>query len=318
MNRRFRTGATLLVVTLAAPPAYAQAPTSEPSPAQPTTQPTTATPTTPDPEGRDFAGPEVAAPPSTHDALRAFEGGFEAGQALLERGAPLAAARTWVETAALLPESAEHRDNRAAVFNYVAEAYERALAGAAPRARLEEALAAFDAYVDGVHATYGADAEVVPRVIAVRAAFRARLAEMNRTTPPTAKQPLAPAPAPIIAKKLETRPWGGLAAGGGAALGIGVGGLAMMAVGAVRGEALDRRFDDPARNCDRNAPTGECGEIFAAGKAMNTQMIVGAVIGAAGVVAGTTLVALAAHRRRTRVSPSVGPGFAGLVLRGQF
>jgi hypothetical protein len=297
--QRSWTCATLIAVTLASPPVSAQSPTSAATPAD---APAEATP--------------GATPGTTHEALRAFEGGFDAGQALLERGQPLAAARTWVETVTLLTEGPEHRDNRAAVFEYIAEAYDRALSGPVPRVRLEEALAALDGYVDTVQATYGTDAPIGPQVTAVRTTVRKRLAAMDQATPPAAAKPVVAsntAPKP----KVEAGSWGGLAAGGGAALGVGVSGLGLMIAGAVRGKALAQRFDDPARGCDRNAPTGECGEIFSAGRAMNTQLIIGAVIGAAGLIAGTTLVTLA-HRRRVKATPNVGRGFAGLVLQGNF
>ena len=88
-------------------------------------------------------------------------------------------------------------------------------------------------------------------------------------------------------------------------------------MGAVRGKALRQRFDDPARGCDRNAPVGECGEIFRAGQGMNSQLIASAVIGAVGLAAGTTLAVLA-HRRRIVTAPNVGPGFAGVVVQGRF
>jgi len=65
------------------------------------------------------------------------------------------------------------------------------------------------------------------------------------------------------------------------------------------------------------APTGECGEIFRAGQWMNSQLIAGAVIGAVGLAAGTTLAVLA-HRRRTTLTPSVGRDFAGVVVQGRF
>ena len=168
--------ATLVALTLATPTA---AVASAQTPTVAATPEATAAETPAD--SREFVGPEVSEPTSSAAALRAFEGGFDAGQALLERGEPLAAARTWVETVALLPEGPEHRDNRAAVFGYIAEAYERALAGAAPRARLEEALAALDRYADTVKATHGADAPLPERVVTVRAELRARLSAMDRS-----------------------------------------------------------------------------------------------------------------------------------------
>lgn len=247
---------------------------------------------------------------------RGFEAGFAAGQALFDRGQYLPAARTWAETAALLREGPDDRDNRAALFEYIADAYAQAFTGDVPRPQLEEALAVIDHYIAELAAAYGPDAPVGARVAATRDALRARLA------PPAAPPPAAegPRPAPPVRDR-PTVPAGarGLAVGGGLGLGLGLAGLALFTAGAAQAKNLERRFDDPSRGCDLAAPGGECGEILRAGRAAQTQAIVGAVVGSVGLVTGAALLAVAHRRRATaRLAPRVGPGFAGLTLGGRF
>lgn len=284
-----------LSVALAAAPAAAQ-------PALvPQAEPPTEVPVEPDPAG-----------PSD---LRGFEAGFAAGQALFDRGQFFAAARTWAETAALMTEGPDTRDNRAALFEYIADAYTRALAGDAPREHLVEALAVLDRYTDDLTGTYGADTRPPPRVEAARAALRERL------SPKPAAPAEGPKPAPAVRDAPpppSARPWRGLAVGGGLGLGLGLAGLAVFAVNAAEAHALERRFDDPARACDPAALAGECAEIWRAGRTAQTEAIVGAVIGSVALATGAALVAVAHRRRTTALAPRLAPGFAGLGLSGRF
>lgn len=66
-----------------------------------------------------WAAPPPPPPPPTSEEV--FELGFNAGQAHYEAGSYLQAARTWVEAAGRLPEVAANRENRAALFDYIAD-----------------------------------------------------------------------------------------------------------------------------------------------------------------------------------------------------
>lgn len=306
MNTPMRSALTLLQILALATPARALA--------QPAIPPVEEDPLAPAARGEATA--EAPAPETGDNDTRGFEAGFVAGQTLYDRGQYLAAARTWTESVLLLPEGPEHRDNRAAVAEYIAEAYSRALSVRAPREQIEEAVAVLDRYVAEVGAAYGPDAPVGPKVTATRKALRERLTPRPAVveSAPEGPQPAPSQPTPPAPKVRA------LAITGGLGLGLGVGGFALFAASAVQAKGLERRFDEQARGCDLGAPSPECSEIIRAGRAAQTQAIAGAVIGSVGLVTGATLVALAARRRAhsAAFTPRVGPGFAGVGLSGKF
>jgi hypothetical protein len=292
-----------LSLVLGAPPALAQ---PAPVPPAATDGPPLDVPVEPDPSG-----------PGTPTDLRGFEAGFAAGQALFDRGQFLPAARTWAETAALMTEGPDTRDNRAALFEYIADAYTRALAGDAPPERVREALAVLDRYADDLAGAHGPGTLPGPKVEAARAALRDRLSQKPVVAAPAPEGP-RPAPAARDQPPAPARPWRGLAVGGGLGIGLGVAGMAVFAVSAVGARSAERRFDDPARACDPAALAGECAEIWRAGRTAQTEAIVGAVIGSVGLVTGAALLAVAHRRRTTALAPRLAPGFAGLGLSGRF
>jgi hypothetical protein len=70
-----------------------------------------------------------AAPADDQQALAVFEAGFKEGQAKFDDGEFLAAARAWIAAARNLRETQSNRDNRAAVYEYVVDAFTSGLRG---------------------------------------------------------------------------------------------------------------------------------------------------------------------------------------------
>ncbi len=248
--------------------------------------------------------------------LRGFEAGFAAGQQQFDRGEFLEAARTWAAAAALLPETAEHRSNRAAIHEYMADAYERALVGSEDRELLREGLAPLDRYAEQLAAADPA-ATLPGPVVAVREDLRARLERLEAPPPVVAPEPVArPEPRPAA----PTRPWKGLAAGGGVALAGGAAMLSLFAVGFTRARARTKEFDDPARGCALPGPEGECAEIYSAGKSANTLAVVGLVTAPLLVGAGVAMLVLATRRRgqAQALHPTLGRGFVGVSWERRF
>lgn len=263
-----------------------------------------------------------AAPESDAKALAAFEAGFTAGQGEFDRGEFLAAARTWVEAAGKLKETMTNRDNRAAVYEYVVDAYTRGLAGETKVEPLREAAQALDGYCDGFTRAYGTETPLSPKIVAARDDFKARLAEAEARAPKATPDPVEPAgpdEPPKDEPKPGGKPWKGLAIGGGVALGLGVVGVALGAVGGVKSKSFNDEFE--AMSCSLDMPNQGCKDLLSSGKSANTQAYVGAIAGGVLVGVGVALLAVGLTRKkaaRQAWSPALGPGFVGLSLRGSF
>lgn len=266
-----------------------------------------------------FAPPVKASPPPDPKALADFEAGFDAGQKSFDAGEHVEAARTWTSAAGNLKESAANKDNRQAVYEYIADAWSRGLAGEDDVALLREAVKALDAYCEGFTIAYGTETPILPKIVEVRDDLRERLKEAEAARQATPEPEDTPPGEPTEPADSGPR-WKGLAIGGGVALGVGVGLVVMGAVGGARGQKLEKDFI--ARGCDIDDPMGECTGLAKSGRAMNALAITGGVLGSALVVTGAVLLALGFKRkaaaRRQALVPVISPTFAGLSLRGSF
>lgn len=270
----------------------------------------------------------VAGPPAggtTSQQLAAFEAGFSEGQAKFDRGEFLAAARVWISAAGNLSEVTANRDNRLAVYEYVADAYMRGLADTTEVEPLREAVAALDAYTDGFTRAYGTETPVSQRVTSAAEELRRRFVAARSAASAADPEPATPVESsPTIDDEPSPAPdrsWRGLTIGGGVLLGLGVGAVALAAAGAARGNAFEAQFDDPANMCDLGAPTGTCADVYNSGKASNTMGVAGLVAAPLLIGGGVALLVLGLKRKRgTRAAllPSVGRGFVGLGLHGRF
>jgi hypothetical protein len=263
----------------------------------------------------------VGPPPTTSQQLAAFEAGFTEGQALLDRGEYLAAARVWISAAGNLSEVTANRDNRLAVYEYVVDAYTRGLADTTEVEPLREAVAALDAYCDGFTRAYGTETPVSPKIVAGLEDLRQRLLALSPTSaaPPTPSDPVEPPPADVPPP--ARKPWAGLAIGGGVLLGLGVGAVALAAAGGARGNSFEAKFDDPSHACDLAQPAGACAEFYDGGKASNAMAIAGLVAAPLLIGGGVALLVVGLKRRsnaRHAISPRFGPGFVGLGVHGRF
>lgn len=272
-----------------------------------------------------FAPPVSAAAPPDNKAIADFEAGFDAGQKKFDAGEFVDAARTWATAAGNLKESSANKDNRQAVFEYIAEAWTKGLAGKDDAALLREAVAALDAYCEGYTVAYGTETPILPKIVETRDELKRRLKDAEATKPPPKEGPEEDPP-PGDTQPDEPKPeggprWKGLAIGGGVALGLGVGLVVMGAVGGVKGQKVEKDFT--AKMCDPAAPmAGECSDLSKQGKTMNSLAIAGGVVGGVLVITGGVLLALGLKRRSAArnqaLVPVLSPTFAGLSLRGSF
>lgn len=275
-----------------------------------------------------LAPPQALAGPSEDtQALAAFEAGFGEGQAEFDRGEHLEAARTWIAAAANLKETTAHRDNRAAVYEYVVDAFTRGLEGERRPEALREAVSALDAYCEGFTRAYGTETPLSPKISAARDDFKKRLAAAEAAAAEPEPQVEAPPPpgdevhVPAPEDRIGPKPWKGLVIGGGVLVGLGIGGAVLAAVGGARGKSLERQFDDPANMCVLDMPSPSCQDLLNRGESANTLTLAGAVVGPLLAGAGVALLVIGLKRRaapQTAFAPAVAPGFVGLSVRGSF
>lgn len=273
-----------------------------------------------------FTPPVSAAAPADAKALADFEAGFDAGQKKFDAGEFVDAARTWTTAAGNLKESGANKDNRQAVYEYIAEAWTKGLTGNEDVALLREAVTALDAYCEGFTVAYGTETPILPKIVETRDELRRRLAAADTGTPPQPEGPGEDLPRDEDPKQPETDDgprWKGLAIGGGVALGLGVGMVVVGAVGGVKGQKLEKDFSANPMNCDPADPmAGECADLAKKGKTMNSLAIAGGVVGGVLVVTGAVLLAIGLKRksaaRKQALVPVLSPSFVGLSLRGSF
>ncbi|MDC0720833.1 hypothetical protein [Nannocystis bainbridge] len=263
-----------------------------------------------------LALPTASAAPAAAPDPAAVDAGFRSGQDAFDRRDYPAAARTWTRTADLLPETAEHRDNRAGIYEYIVDAYQRALAQDPSPPLLEEALAVLDAYADA-HAAAHPGLELPAPVAEARRSLRARLAELQPAPAPV--EPERPAPAPPV-RPDPPKPWKGLVIGGGVALGAGVAMLAMFGAGLTRLRAHEDDFESPSRTCDTGALVGECAEIHARGKSADALATAGLYAAPVLLGAGVALLVVGLRRRSAaqRFAPTLGRSSIGATWTLQF
>ncbi|PCC68935.1 hypothetical protein SAMN02745121_05731 [Nannocystis exedens] len=265
-------------------------------------------------------GPVVAtAAPAPADDLVAFDRGFREGQERFNRGEYLAAARTWSAAVERLRESSDNKDNRAAVYSYIADGDRKSVQNGAGIDIVREGLAVLDGYAAQFTAAYPGEplpAQVAETRDQFRAASDAAVAPAPPQDPPSPSSGSSdPVDAPAPAK-----PWRGLTIGGGVSLGLGLASLGLFAGGFVRAREAERQYDDPANACPPSDPTGECAEIDRRGRSSSAMATVGVILAPALLAAGAAMLGIGLRRRaaeRWAVTPTFGPRSAGLswVLR---
>lgn len=253
----------------------------------------------------DRAEPPPPPPPPTPEAR--FEEGFKAGQDLYEARRYLEAARTWVDAASRLPEVTANREHRAAIFEYIADAYLRGLPTKDRAFVLREAIDALDAYCDGFRHAYGAETPINPKVLQVQYELRRQLEEHPEPGAPV--EPAWTPPPP------EARPWKGLVVGGGVLAGFGAGAAIFAGVMGARGDRLEADFE--AAKCSLHTPTPSCSDLIAQGRAANKLAIGGAIVAPLALGGGVALLLVGARRKsatRYSLAPVFTPTYAGVSL----
>jgi hypothetical protein len=264
------------------------------------------------------AVPVTAAAAPAEPDLAAVDQGFRRGQVEFNRGEYLTAARTWVEAAALLPETPEHRENRAAIYEYIADAYTRGT-GEKDGALVLEALNVLDSYADAFSKAYPGQ-ELPPAIVSAQVHLRNRAAVLQaaRTEGEGIKRP--PPPPSRTQEQPPPKPWKGLVIGGGVALGASVGMLALFGASLRGVNYYETEFNRMENGCNPNDLVGQCEEYFDKGTSRDRAAVVGLVAAPVFLAAGTALLVLGLRRKlgRQSVTPALGGGVAGVTWRVRF
>lgn len=260
----------------------------------------------------------LAAPDSGPD-LAAVDQGFRQGQDEFNRGDYIVAARTWVKAAGLLPETPEHRENRAGIYEYIADAYTR---GAAEddAALIREALEILDTYADDYAKTYPGQ-EIPAAIGKAQEVLRDRAAALQAARQQSAATPRPPPPSPSPAPTpTPEKPWKGLVIGGGVALGASVGMLALFGASLRWVDYYETQFNSPEYTCDPQALTGDCATWFDKGTSRDRAAVAGLVAAPVFLAAGAAMLTIGLRRKAGRhtVAPALGGGTTGATWRVRF
>lgn len=260
------------------------------------------------------------------------------GQNRFESRDYAAAAESWTRLLDLLPESPENRAIRESVMINVLEAHLHAYrllvdaTGARDIEHLRRAEATLEAYYAAYRRAHGdrvaMSREVQDKGHELEQTLRA--AEPEETPSPVPDIVNPPPPQPLPDHEPRTREGNGLIIGGSVVAALGLGALALVPVGSMRGRRADaddlaavERLrvdpDDPQALADRR-------DANVAGRQANAMLVAGAVLAPVLIGTGAAMIGLGVRaKQRARAGahdhalvPAVGPGFAGAVLRGRF
>lgn len=269
------------------------------------------------------APPAAAMPPSSDPERQKVEAVFEAANRASEAGDHLTAAEKYAEAVALLPERKEHHEGRALALLDSVRARRRAFSASGDTGQLCVAREQITRYLDETNGAYGGAAAQMdgPRAAArEREEIEGTLTSTGETCSqgqvegPTEPGPTTRPDPAVGAPKSRMSP---LAIAGAATLGAAGGFFVMMAVGLGVGQAAeadgrDLRRTDPTRDIDGLLDS----EFYRRGRAANGVAIAGGVLGGLAAAAGASLLVLGLRpRARPAVDARLGPGGVALRLR---
>lgn len=284
--------------------------------------------------GASFAAP--ARPSVPPPELVAFDAGFNEGQDLFNHGEFLAAVRKWTEAAELLPENNQYKNNRIAIYEYIADTYVSMIKNGAGEAVVREGRTTLERYATDFSAVH--PGEALPGPVEDALIMFGGIIESAETTAATAAAAAAETAAAEAVAKHDAelararallvrpkppppKPVMGLAVGGGLALGGGAAMLAMLGVGAARARASEAYVENPDMGCFKDqALTGECLANANRGKTANSVQIAGLVLAPILVAAGVALLVVAGRRKAKNrtLAPLFAPRMAGLSFQANF
>ena len=271
------------------------------------------------------AAPDLAV--TTKDTPKKQRKAHATGRKAAEAGDASGAVEAWAAVLEATPESTKTRRFR---MNLIVDTVRVALDAHAQSpdvALLERTLDVYYAYFAAYEQQYG-NPNIPSIVVDARFDLKAALETAQREVeppppppapeppPPEVEPPPAPAPAPVEPSKPNKRDGTGLMVAGGVTAVVGLGLTSLIAVGAINGKQAREDLKDPRYSDAQRA------RIDDQGKQANAMLIAGLVSAPVVLATGAVLLGLGAKRhvasKRYAVTPSIGPGTAGLQLQGRF
>jgi hypothetical protein len=265
---------------------------------------------------------EPAADPPKSDTEQA-EAIFRRGQTKYETADYVGAIELWTEAYGLVESTPENAAIKALLIFNLAQAHVKAFELDDDAIHLKQARSLLDSYRSSLEMLYddeSARAEELAKVDEKLAEIAKKLEEVEAGEPEPEPEP-KPEPKPEVDVPPPSRPnpgnplmFAGVAV---TVLGVATGGIAMTLGGVMGKRANDLGELDPL---DLDAREQQ----FARGQRGNSLLITGAVLAGVLIPTGIALIAVGtrrnaeANQRRTSLAPALGPGRAGLVLRGRF
>jgi tetratricopeptide (TPR) repeat protein len=230
------------------------------------------------------------------------------------------AIRLWTEAYGILSDTPENAPIKAAIIYNLSTAQERAFEIDKDVTHLRRAVVLMEQYAASIPDLFGEgeEAEAESQRIDERIAdVRARIEEAEGADAPTVA-PTEPAPRPAEPTTTDAPPDPRARAfviAGATLTAVGVVGLGIMAGGLALGSNSNDLSDLDPDDLDARR------ERFDRGRAGNVMAWVGGAIGGAALITGAVLLGVGLKRRsasKTAAAPLLGPGVAGVSLRGSF
>ena len=257
---------------------------------------------------------------------------YTQGQEKLEARDYTAAADVWTRLLGALEENADNRAIRETVILNLIEAHLLAYnllvdeEGKKDVAHLRRAEATLREYIATFNGVYGEGVALSVDISQKHEELRDVLDRLSAKPPPPHPDPDPdPDPPPPPPPPARDNAGVGLIAGGAVVTAVGLGALAMIPVGSVRGKRSGAAYSDAAirLDADPNDPGAHQDRVKALhdGEQANAILIAGAVLAPLLIAGGATMIGLGAKKRihgHARLTPSIDRGFVGATLTGRF
>ncbi|MBZ5711875.1 hypothetical protein [Nannocystis pusilla] len=239
------------------------------------------------------------------------------GQEAYNRREFALAARHWQQAVELLPDVGEHSDNRTAIYEYIADAYEKAVAEHDDLKLIQEGLRVLDAYAAAVDPGH----KLPDIVMRARTTLRARLAAAQRATAADRPDagPSVPAPSqpgPELRRRDEQKK--GLLIAGGIVTAASAGMFVLLGTSIAQTSKREDEFQ--ANRCDLDQPVGVCEQIYSRGVTSDRLAVTSLITGPLLLGAGMAMLLIAARRKSSRHAwtPSFGARMVGATWSLRF
>jgi hypothetical protein len=229
----------------------------------------------------------------------------------------------WAKAVGLLPEDKKNSATRQTLMNLALDAYLRAYKADDSREHIDKAKTLLDEYEAALQAANGT-VELTPEIADLKqkiddalADIKAKEDEAARLAAEAEAEKNKPVEPPPPEPEKGMKPGTGLIIGGAVLLGLGAGGIGLLAAGAVGASSAQKEYDAAEPGSAERDTAQKKGET------MNALLVTGAVIAPIFIGAGIALVILGLKKNKKEAKsamlvPTFGPNYAGVGFTGRF